>query len=64
MKGHIKGYCKDCEYFMNNYVVEELDATDYEDVVCIYHMADGFTSYDYCSRFVEKGEKNESNISN
>lgn len=53
----IKGYCKDCKFFMNNFVKEELDATDYEDIVCTYHMADGFTSYDYCSMFVEKGEK-------
>ena len=53
----IKGYCKDCKFFMNNFVKEELDATDYEDVVCTYHMADGFTSYDYCSMFVEKEQK-------
>ena len=53
----IKGYCKDCKYFMNNFEVEENDITDYEDVLCTYHMADGFTSYDYCSRFKQKGEE-------
>lgn len=62
MKEQIKGYCKDCKYFINNFVIEELDNTDYEDVVCTYHMADGFTSKDYCSMFVEKEQNNESNI--
>ena len=56
-KAIIKGYCKDCKFFMNNFVKEELDATDYEDVVCTYHMADGFTSYGYCSMFEQKGEE-------
>lgn len=61
MKGQIKGYCKDCKYFMNNFVVEENDITDYEDIVCTYHMSDGFGSWDYCSKFKEKEYENESN---
>ena len=52
----IKGYCKECKFFMNTFVKEELDATDYEDVVCTYHMADGFTSNDYCSMFENKND--------
>ena len=55
----IKGFCKDCKYFMNNYVPDELDNTDYEDVVCTYHMSDGFTSNDYCSMFEQKEEEAE-----
>lgn len=53
----IKGYCKDCKFFMNNFEIEENDITDYEDIVCTYHMADGFTSYDYCSMFEQKREE-------
>lgn len=44
--------CRDCKHNVANMVIDELDETDYSgvDIVCSYHMSDGFHENDYCSR--------------
>lgn len=40
--------CKDCIHGAGNWKRDELDATNYEDIVCDYFMTDGVTGEDYC----------------
>lgn len=39
--------CKECKY---NFGLLSGDGWNSEDIVCTYHMSDGFTDDDYCSR--------------
>ena len=41
--------CKDCKYK----VLTEEGEYNSEDIVCSYHMSDGFTETDYCSHGVK-----------
>lgn len=40
--------CKDCIHGAGNWKHDELDNTNYEDIVCDYFMTDGVTGEDYC----------------
>lgn len=40
--------CKDCIHGAGNWKHDELDATNYEDIVCDYFMTDGVEGEDYC----------------
>lgn len=52
--------CRDCKYNVANQEPDPCDATDYTDIVCTYHMSDGFDPEDFCS----KGELNEPCVAN
>ena len=41
--------CKDCKHNVANWKHDELDATDYTDIVCDYFMTDGMCPDDFCS---------------
>ena len=47
--------CKDCKHNVSNWQHDELDATDYTDIVCDYFMTDGMEKDDFCSRGEMKG---------
>lgn len=42
--------CKDCKHNVANWKHDELDATDYTDIVCDYWMSDGLEPDSFCSR--------------
>ena len=44
--------CGECKYNVANMHIDENDITDYSgtDIVCSYHMSDGFDADDYCSK--------------
>lgn len=41
--------CKYCKHNAANWEHDELDATDYTDIVCDYWMSDGLEPDDWCS---------------
>ena len=43
--------CKECKFNVANMKKDPLDITDYSgaDIVCSYHMSDGFHETDFCS---------------
>lgn len=42
--------CRDCKYNVANQDPDPYDTTDYTDIVCTYHMSDGFDPEDFCSK--------------
>ena len=50
--------CGECKYNVANMHIDENDITDYSgiDIVCTYHMSDGFDADDYCSKGKRKDE--------
>lgn len=51
--------CKDCKHNVANWQHDELDATDYTDIVCDYFMTDGMCPTDYCSYGAKMDGKGE-----
>lgn len=43
-------FCEYCKHNVANWEHDELDATDYTDIVCDYWMSDGLEPDDFCSR--------------
>ena len=41
--------CKDCKHNVANWNHDELDETDYTDIVCDYFMTDGLNPDDFCN---------------
>ena len=41
--------CKDCKHNVANWEHDELDMTDYTDIVCDFFMTDGMSPNDFCS---------------
>ena len=48
--------CRDCKHNVANWKHDELDGTDYTDIVCDYFMTDGMYPNDYCSYGERKEE--------
>ena len=49
--------CQDCIHSVFNWQHDELDETDYTDIVCDYFMTDGMWQNDFCSYGKRKGDK-------
>ena len=48
-------HCRDCKHNVANWQHDELDETDYTDIVCDYFMTDGMRPNDFCSCGERKG---------